>query len=588
MADTLEQNQLYQYSSISSPNRIRILRLEPGLEGEPLRGTLEDVDVDAGVDYSAVSYAWGDPEKPYKIELAPGRYVPLTVSLFDAFQNLRSMKDPLGSLTFWADQLCINQSDDSERGHQVELMRDIYAKATRVLTYIGPGGPDEHGAFDVAKGMLDFAQNSELGPRRYNEKDLIHAGVITTNDGRWRALKELVSREWSSRVWIVQESVLNDQTFIVCGNRLFRWDILPALCHFMKHDQRVGTSMLALKSDKALSHLSRLRFLRGTAREGKVPTHLLLNMLHACRLFHATDPRDKIYALLSLAKDRDVLGIVPDYTIEVPELYFLTASRILTVHKTLDILSLAGYRGPSQIPSWVADWRRDEKTDARCLLRRSGAGISYRATGTRAASISFGSDMTLVLEGGIIDRVTYAVSLDNRHLKLEQRIPILRTLSRKVHEACKNATRSDSDLALASTLVGGLEQNGDEVNVNILHGMLALFNLHETCPKGEWFKHYNDGRNKEAWKAKKFARAMYYSYAQSLAITQNGYVCLAPKQTKPNDYVAILLGGKTPYILRPNKDNFTFVGDTYVHGLMKGEALEDVNFTSSFGKIGLV
>jgi hypothetical protein len=36
-----------------------------------------------------------------------------------------------------ADAICINQFDPVERGQQVQLMRDIYSEATRVIVWLG-------------------------------------------------------------------------------------------------------------------------------------------------------------------------------------------------------------------------------------------------------------------------------------------------------------------------------------------------------------------------------------------------------------------------------------------------------------------
>jgi Heterokaryon incompatibility protein (HET) len=37
----------------------------------------------------------------------------------------------------WADAICINQEDISERNAQVRLMGDIYSNASKVATYVG-------------------------------------------------------------------------------------------------------------------------------------------------------------------------------------------------------------------------------------------------------------------------------------------------------------------------------------------------------------------------------------------------------------------------------------------------------------------
>jgi hypothetical protein len=43
--------QIYLYSSLIQPNEIRILHLESGAEGEPLRGLLQHVVFETGVQY---------------------------------------------------------------------------------------------------------------------------------------------------------------------------------------------------------------------------------------------------------------------------------------------------------------------------------------------------------------------------------------------------------------------------------------------------------------------------------------------------------------------------------------------------------
>ncbi|KAJ3548806.1 hypothetical protein NM208_g819 [Fusarium decemcellulare] len=54
-------------------------------------------------------------------------------------------------------------------------------------------------------------------------------------------------------------------------------------------------------------------------------------------------------------------------------------------------------------------------------------------------------------------------------------------------------------------------------------------------------------------------------------VTKNGWMGLGPRVAQPGDIVAILFGGKVPYILRPVDDHYLFVGECYVHGIMQGE-----------------
>jgi hypothetical protein len=49
---------------------------------------------------------------------------------------------------------------------------------------------------------------------------------------------------------------------------------------------------------------------------------------------------------------------------------------------------------------------------------------------------------------------------------------------------------------------------------------------------------------------------------------------LGPSDSRPGDAVAVIFGGQVPYVLRHEKEHFLFVGESYVQGLMKGQALD--------------
>jgi hypothetical protein len=47
-----------------------------------------------------------------------------------------------------------------------------------------------------------------------------------------------------------------------------------------------------------------------------------------------------------------------------------------------------------------------------------------------------------------------------------------------------------------------------------------------------------------------------------------------PHDTREGDCVMIVLGAVVPFILRSCEDRYQMVGQAYIHGIMKGEALE--------------
>ena len=96
----------------------------------------------------------------------------------------------------------------------------------------------------------------------------------------------------------------------------------------------------------------------------------LLQLLVSTSGLSATDPRDKIYALLGISTGLGS-GIQPGYTVRIKALYMDLARRLLRVRRDEDYLSVLNVPrlpcGPlqslseaaaaSRLPSWVPDWR---------------------------------------------------------------------------------------------------------------------------------------------------------------------------------------------------------------------------------------
>lgn len=63
-------------------------------------------------------------------------------------------------------------------------------------------------------------------------------------------------------------------------------------------------------------------------------------------------------------------------------------------------------------------------------------------------------------------------------------------------------------------------------------------------------------------------------------VTESGYIGIGPPGTRIGDDIWVLFGGSVPFVLRPRSEEVTgncynFVGDSYVQGVMYGEAVED-------------
>ncbi|KAE8445938.1 hypothetical protein EG329_012717 [Mollisiaceae sp. DMI_Dod_QoI] len=64
------------------------------------------------------------------------------------------------------------------------------------------------------------------------------------------------------------------------------------------------------------------------------------------------------------------------------------------------------------------------------------------------------------------------------------------------------------------------------------------------------------------------------SEGRIFARTGRGYYMLGPSALETGDVVCVLFGSKVPFCLRPIGRRYLIVGECYVHGLMKGEAID--------------
>jgi hypothetical protein len=114
---------------------IRLICLEAGHPTDELQIELSTVSLNDYSNYEALSYAWGDPNDTHAIKLN-GQVFQITKNLIEALLRLR---EPRGgkARVLWADAICINQKDTTERNSQLQLMRDIYEGCAKCIIWLG-------------------------------------------------------------------------------------------------------------------------------------------------------------------------------------------------------------------------------------------------------------------------------------------------------------------------------------------------------------------------------------------------------------------------------------------------------------------
>lgn len=107
----------------------------------------------------------------------------------------------------WVDAICVHQSDDKEKSHQIQMMGQIYQGALRTLLWLGLGAGDDLAAID------------EMA--HYEESDVPLPAL------NWSTLKlespfkgsfRIIQNPYWSRLWITQELILSTKIEVCAGH----------------------------------------------------------------------------------------------------------------------------------------------------------------------------------------------------------------------------------------------------------------------------------------------------------------------------------------------------------------------------------
>lgn len=331
----------------------RFLKLV-GLINEPdqlLRFDIVTASLSSPPDYNALSYCWGDTSQKVEIEIS-GKSVEVSTNLEKALHHCSL---GIGDL-IWVDAICIYQTDLFEKSYQVNLMGQIYSKAKMVIAWLGA---EERGSH-LAAALLENLSNARRRLEMWRD------GIRATKDKRsyleviWndphaarslRGLGEIFRRPYWERVWIIQEISKAQKVDVRCGK--LRMDLEVMLYAGSLHtdmSERTRALLAAVSEFRAQEQSEAGRMSRMSLMQA------LLTSRHSC----ATDQRDKVYALLGLARDSLHLIPMPSYAESCQQVYEQLSASIISSGQRSNAILLASkaplsYRHPD-VSSWAIDW----------------------------------------------------------------------------------------------------------------------------------------------------------------------------------------------------------------------------------------
>ncbi|PMD67661.1 HET-domain-containing protein, partial [Hyaloscypha bicolor E] len=244
--------------------------------------------------YEALSYTWGSPEDGVREIRLGGKPFDVRINLWWALDHLRYPDRPR---ILWIDALCIDQSNEIERNHQVRQMGLVYREASKVIVWLGLPAANSNAAFEFIVDGNTASLDIQAGACEISNP------VHTTNLNAFFALCE---RGYWSRLWVVQEIVLAKELMVSCGPNVATWTAFSRALQGYEHYDRIKSS---------------LPYLFDRQRSDRYYECRLINLLEACQASECADPRDKVYGLLGLANDCGEDELVVDYSKTVYEVY---------------------------------------------------------------------------------------------------------------------------------------------------------------------------------------------------------------------------------------------------------------------------
>jgi hypothetical protein len=656
---SLTTNKDHYSRQLDSKNgEIRLILVKPGKFDDEIKCSWETAMLDDGPIFSALSYCWGGDQTDYSTfdmetpEDTTPRPFRVTKAVEQAIRRLRHTETPL---RIWIDAMCINQTDMEERSQQVALMRSIYSRAENVRIWLGEGEPAVDACLKIIrdiynynyrscsggdaclcpgtkhslalaevdaaieekdggisfKGMREVFQMSQKG---FTEDELDWAG------GRYSTqlsvmLAALFSNAWFSRVWVVQEATLARRALIHSSGECILWDEVLQIGEWLESPEfgieqqhvQAQTVMAPIWRTVQESHRQRQKHEEeaydSDLESGLIfscsrhPHNRLLEIFLGGHDLRATDPRDKIFALLSFGGETSDIGqlddlIRPSYSKPTGQVFADFTRWWIQKHRSLDILSAihsesgrTWQRTMTTAPKAAnekrhATWAVGSQGQSRWRKASLQAQFNFRATGDSAPDLSLleapADPLTLRLRGRVISRIK-AIS----YAPIEWIYPYnieegkrrdIQSVFHKILDPC-----GFTGFWSIKTIKDSHEDTASRAQTAYLDHVRAHWN-YATRPMLKALVPNNQGDGMHYYETDKVPMCMNKCFF----VTEVGSFGLCPWTAKEGDVIVLLDGGNVPYLLRRQdvaengKQNevFEFVGECFVDGIMRGEYMK--------------
>ena len=579
----------YQYKPLGNASHIRLLQItsQSMTNGDhPIEVQLEEYSLSQAPRYNALSYAWGTSERPEQIVIGKQSYRNVTKNLFGFMKYLCKRNSPL----FWIDAVCINQDDTQERGSQVRLMKQIYQQAKEVVVWL-------------YQPVFTASADSTTWNIVENDRDRRLTKLP------WWTLK-MFYHPWFMRVWVLQEIMYAQAINIVCQrdeNRTacITWDEARdcggAYLDRYKDDSR--NTPVEEEVELSIAMLVSMDDWRGKI-ESNIFNLTLCELLSNTRFCGASDPKDKVFALLSLASDVDLNSFDIDYEMSWRDLSVHLARHTIAQSNTLDILRWIGIPQPSgqvdTLPSWVPNLSSPAMLAPLYPYDWPKRG-TVSSRDSPDVTLSCNERLLVVKCLKLLD-ISSVVPARMAADRLDRYGDMLKILQEWYQITREHSSYGDDQKKRVDSFCGtlkmtlgsqGLEENIDKVYSAGL-GWLWHFrkllgeDVSSSEPEGpNNFEYDFDDANIFSpdnphlftpWAREVMFGELDHLHGRSFGFASGGQMMLLPPGAREGDHVCLFYGLRLPFVLRQDVDGYCqVIGACYVHQHLKWDFFESHN-----------
>lgn len=478
----------------------------------------------------------------------------------------------------------------------------------------------------------DHKSLSHFPLKQYNETTHSSRNLPPITDPHWRFFQVLLSSPWFTRLWVFQEVVLSKQdAIILCGQRGCSWYKFSTACSWLVSNDYLGVgivpqtamnvnSMRDVRMTKLDWGLTALIWMTCRYFDAELPVDKIYGVLGLLR--HDTSYTELVdYASSPAEAYRDVAKVTI-YQQANLSILNLPLYRNKRKRGSLPYLGL-------RVPSWTPDLDNFSVFEPRvpvvvhddgkkCELRFPAWYRASADVALKLANPQNPKQHTLELSGLIIDQVDYCfesgiVSSLTGQAQSHRQQDVVATDSRtrltRVRDGARqmssslSATRAPLVLKIWATVL----ERSPKIDVNDLARIFLrvttadIFESNRTMRDDDFadfcaymVSSYSRYKGKFDVSAVRFhssfddlkqhqtgGTSTRYEMAMKTAcnlrrcfISRDGNLGVGPPEMRNEDSIIVLFGGGNPFIVRSVKEQWIFVGHSYLEGAMNGESIE--------------